>query len=91
MSELLENRIAKCTNCSNTEPSSKKLAHFAYRGVGSTYALDNCALCPWLLSVHDGSSNGSNASAFEEASTHDFESIGASEFDSFYCGCNGWN
>ena len=85
---LMMNKIARHARCIcyNTVKSSEDLAFFTYRGPGSLYATNVCENC------------GYNASAHRNIITHrslicsSFESKSSGhEFDSYYCGCRGWD
>lgn len=77
----LDNRIALCVTCNKTKkPSSLNLAFFEYRGPNSPYALDMCK-CGYYRVGH-----GRSRWACDQ-----FCAVGPQEFDTFYCGCRGWN
>ncbi len=82
------NRIAKC-GCGNTRPSSEgeKLASFEFTGEGSKRALDICRNCAYAEVAHTPEVMARN----KNLKCMRFEPHGAYEFDSFYCGCRGWD
>jgi hypothetical protein len=81
----LNGRMAKCT-CGRTEPSSHSLAFFQFRGDGSESAVETCKHCAYFRVAHTPAVMAKNSSL----KCTNFESRGAYEFDSFYCGCRGW-
>jgi len=82
-------RQARC-ECGRVNPSSealpgyKSLPFFEYRGPGSLHATAICK-CGYYASAH-AEQPGRKRFACDA-----FESRGAHEFDSFYCGCRGWD
>lgn len=92
--ELLIGREAKCI-CGRTVPSTEyeRLAFFEFRGAGSQKATETCKHCHYTTVAHQDDApvwpNGKTA-----VQTHGcpgFEPIGPWEFDSYYCGCRGWD
>ena len=78
----LEGRRARCV-CGQLRPSSLDLAFFEFRGVGSPEGKRTCKNCRYYEVAHKpGAHNGI---------CKNFESIRAFEYDSFYCGCYGWD
>lgn len=79
----LEGRKARCS-CKKLETSSTTLAFFEFRGEGSEQALRSCKHCGFYIEAHrfDGP---------KQCLGHEFESHGAYEFDSYYCGHAGWD
>lgn len=83
---FLVGRTARCgyhSRCGTEVPSHQKLAFFEYRGEGSKDAVEKCRHCRYFEVAH-------------KVGHHDricdsFEPNGAFEFDSFYCGCRGWD
>jgi hypothetical protein len=82
----LEGRQARCS-CGAITPSSVRLAFFEYRGPGSPRSQEQCAHCGFNESVHKEDTNGFVA----HAKCPGFTPKGAYEFDSYYCGCAGWD
>jgi hypothetical protein len=73
----LEGRLAECM-CGNKEPSSTNLAFFEFRGVGSRSAVETCE-CGYYEVAHPN------------RYCEQFKPRGPYEFDTFYCGCRGWD
>jgi len=84
----LTGRQAKCHDCGKTVPSAFTLAFFEYRGEGSERATKMCK-CGYSLAAHSPF-NRINA-ILKEDKCSGFEAHGAYEFDSYYCGCRGWD
>ncbi len=91
----LSHRQARCY-CGLIRPSdSEHLAFFEYRGPGSPTATDHCK-CGYHLVAHDiGECRKRVASnqltIVELGKCKGFEARGPHEYDSFYCGCRGWD
>jgi hypothetical protein len=90
----LSGRLAKC-GCGAKKPSSPSLAFFEFRGPGSRTANDTCK-CGYALAAHDPIEMARNVpsnrcTVVELGKCKGFEPRGAYEFDSFYCGCRGWD
>ena len=89
-----EGREARCAYCQLVKPSNADLAFFEYRGPGSTYAAEHC-VCGFGPKAHelreypDRSRPTSNSR--EYASCDTFKARGPALYDSFYCGCRGWD
>lgn len=79
-------RVAKC-GCGRAEPSSKHLAFFQDRGPDSKDAQHTCKQCHYYDVAHTPEVMARN----KNLKCTDFEPHGAFEFDSFYCGCRGWD
>lgn len=87
----LEGRQARCSYCNSTQPSSTKLAFFEYRGPGSQSASQSCKCgYHWAAHVHDPR-RVVPTSVVERGECSGFQSKGGSEYDSYYCGCRGWD
>lgn len=87
-------RMARCS-CGRTEPSSPSLAFFQDRSEGSALATDHCK-CGYTLSAHtvEGMANNvpsNRRTVIEQGKCTGFVPRGAHEFDSYYCGCRGWD
>ena len=81
----LEGREAQCPYCKKTVLSSWNLAFFEYKGPGSRAAEDACAKCAYYKSAHEKKLPGT------PRMNHYFVPHGPFEYDSYYCGCRGWN
>lgn len=98
---VLIGRTARCY-CGAVRPSSTDLAFFEYRGEGSETAVTRCAVCRYGAIAHDptaphmarveGKYGKTRYQTFmERMGQHDFTPLGGQEFDSYYCGCRGWD
>ena len=86
----LEGRMAKCPDCGRTVPSKWSLAFFQYRGASSERALLMCK-CGYYKKAHEDDPTNLNRNVIKEGKCKGFEPHGAYEFDSYYCGCRGWD
>lgn len=95
----LEGRTARC-GCGRTQPSTADhLAFFEFIGEGSRYATQSCRHCGYHdvahqpehmeTLVHIGGKR--RPTVVEDGRCPGFEPAGAHEFDTFYCGCRGWD
>jgi len=79
-------RLARCL-CGRTEPASKDLAFFVYRGPNSEYAKKVCEVCGCYETAHIPSIQSRRGSLvcsqFKRGTGH--------EYDTYYCGCRGWD
>jgi hypothetical protein len=76
----LEGRTARCSaGCGRTQPSSRSLGCFEYRGEGSHAARDHC-VCGYYEMAH-----GEGGSRY---ACPRFRPHGAYETDGYWCGCN---
>ncbi len=87
----LTGRTARCSywkgGCKSQQPSSTDLAFFEYRGPGSDYAERTCKNCGAAEAPHDpGHRYHKNMNCKKG-----FEPNGDPGFDTYYCGCMGWN
>ena len=82
----LTDREARC-GCGKIVPSSKGLAFFEYRGEGSQAATNMCRHCRYAEQAHALKPNVKHLQHCCDA----FEPHGAWEYDTFYCGCRGWD
>ena len=71
-------RIAKCY-CGTSQPSSSKPLFLESRDKDSWHANNSCSVCHMYKVAHE----------HPDGPAHEFTPVGASEFDVFYCGCNG--
>ena len=104
--EQLTGRTARCAyGCGSTRPSDdpRGLAFFEYRGPGSKDATERCK-CGFFKCAHEveykqrislpfelKSPFGRRKTVVEDGKCQGFEPRGAAEFDSYYCGCRGWD
>lgn len=86
----LAGRCARCV-CGKTTPSDPSLIFFEYRGTGSRVGTETCRHCGYYEVAHKPGGNSAVKGYRNEHICHGFESRGAFEFDSFYCGCGGWD
>lgn len=88
MSALLLDRQARCT-CGREFPSTMalddRLPFFEYRGEGSREALEYCGNCGYTRTAHERKEKKNNHICSE------FKARGAREYDTYYCGHNGWD
>ena len=77
----IEGRTARCS-CNAQKPSSLDLAFFEYRGDGSRHATELCK-CGYTEAAHKLPHISSKCQQFQARGPH--------EFDSYYCGCRGWD
>lgn len=86
----LENRVAACM-CGKKQLSAEyqRLAFFQYRGEGSPDALNTCKHCKFHRIAHENKIAGKAQMAKQICDN--FEPHGAWDFDSYYCGCRGWD
>ena len=90
-SKLREGRTARC-HCGRTQPSTDGgLGFYVYRGPGSAEADEHCK-CGYHKCAHERQPrNVDPRSVQERGECTGFVPHGPHEFDSFYCGCNGWD
>ena len=81
----LTGRKARCV-CGKLEDSSLDLAFFEFRGLGSMQGATTCKHCRFHRVAHTPEITKKN-----KLVCLNFESIGEFEFDSYYCGCFGWD
>ena len=81
----LRNRKARCPDCGSLVPSKRTLAFFEYRGPGSPAAREMC-ICGYTRVAHR-----EEVWARNKLVCHNFEPRGAWDYDSYYCGCRGWD
>jgi hypothetical protein len=76
-------RMAKCSyGCSPVVPSHEGLPFFEFKGEGSRKAEIQCKNCPYYETAHGKD---------HKQVCYNFVPHGAFEFDSYYCGCCGWD
>jgi len=85
----LTNREARC-HCGITRPSypPERLAFFEYRGEGSRSA-SICKVCGCVLEAHTLDAKWPELRKCTEDNT--YQPRGDIGYDSFYCGCDGWD
>lgn len=76
-------REAKCF-CGRIVPSSEKLPFFESRDEGTRMATDTCKNCRYAEVAHRGETRNKKV-------CENFEPMGAWQYDTFYCGCRGWD
>ena len=82
----LEGRQATCT-CGNLKQSSTNLPFFEFLGPGATD--DTCANCGYYEIAHTRKQAGESTSRLI---CDQFKPLTEGrEFDSYYCGCRGWD
>lgn len=81
-------RTARCS-CGKTKPSDSwhTLPFFEFRGDGSPSATESCKHCGYFRVAHTPEAMARN----NGLKCVNFESHGAWGFDSYYCGCRGWD
>ena len=84
----LTGRKAACYKGCAVVPSSTSLPFFDYLGEGSRRATEDCGKCGMSVSVHQEISPSTGRPG---VTTHGFVPCGGAEFDSYYCGCHGWD
>ena len=83
MEPNLSGRFAQCSyGCDHSVPSHAGLPFFEYTGDGSRRAIIECKNCPYYEEAHGKG---------HKQVCKNFEPHGAFEFDSYYCGCYGWD
>lgn len=81
------NRMARC-GCGRTERSNREtLAFFEFCGEGSKEATESCKNCGYHVIAHAPDHPRRNELPMVCV---DFTPKGSQEFDSYYCGCRGW-
>jgi hypothetical protein len=82
----MSNRYARCL-CFKTVPSAPDLPFFQDRGPNSKYQNTTCVVCNYNESAHVPAIQARPRSLictqFMRGQGH--------EFDSYYCGCRGWD
>lgn len=79
-------REARCL-CLQTVPSRPDLAFFQPRGPGSKIAAKTCLHCGYYEEAHTPETMARNRSL----TCATFAASEGHEFDSYYCGCRGWD
>jgi hypothetical protein len=78
----LTGRVARCCNADSERPSSTDLAFFEYRGPGSKRSMEQCE-CGYLRIAHD--------KPHVQRQCEGFTPRGPFQYDTYYCGCRGWD
>lgn len=88
--DQLEGRLARCYMCKMTVQSvtacTEGYASYEYMGDGSQIATNNCR-CGLYMHVH----NEELWAKRPDLTPHEPVASGPREFDTFYCGCRGWD
>jgi hypothetical protein len=86
-------RMARCSQCGRIEPSIKweSLAFFEPRGEGTATAKDHCKCGYYEVAHRFNPDSPLNRNVVSEGLCAGFEPHGAYEYDTFYCGCRGWD
>jgi hypothetical protein len=83
-------RYAQCS-CGKVEPSDpERLFCLIARGDGSRSALEHCRNCGYTNVAHEPPRPGVIRSTVARV-CDTFEPHGAYDYDTFYCGCRGWD
>lgn len=77
---VMETRQAQCY-CGKTKPSDESLPFFESRDTGSKQATIGCKNCFYYEVAHGKG---------HKQVCNNFIPHGAYEYDTFYCGCDGW-
>jgi hypothetical protein len=87
--EAWTGRWAKCS-CGRTEPSTEDLA---FRQTAAQRAHDRCAQCGYAEVAHTPEVRARKHLVWKMGDGHEFVATDPStfEFDTFYCGCRGWD
>jgi hypothetical protein len=92
--QKLAGREARCT-CGQTAPSTKALdgylAFFKYRGEGSRAATDSCKHCGYAEIAHTQEDTKQRMNVVTRGKCPGFEPKGDWGYDTYYCGCRGWD
>jgi hypothetical protein len=87
----LTNRKAKCYSCNSIRDSSLELPFFTYRGEGSPDAKNHCKNCGYYEQAHNTNRYYKGTTEVNPLLCSKFEPHGVYEYDTFYCGCRGWD
>ena len=92
-------REARC-GCGRIEPSSVSLAFFEFTGAGSARALKGCRVCGYDECAHEPEHMATlvykrdgtrRPTVVEDGRCTGFVPSGPWRYDTFYCGCRGWD
>ena len=79
----LSGRTARCAyGCGSEKPSDTDLAFFEYQGPGSEKARRECKNCGRYDTAHGKG---------HQRVCSDFQAVGDTGKDMYYCGCKGWD
>ncbi len=90
-------RMARCSyfsHCKSERPSAERanLAFFSCKDADSRDAREVCVSCRYHLEAHEaGPSRVEPRSVIQRGMCKGFVAHGAYDFDTFYCGCMGWD
>lgn len=84
------NREAICMYCKAIRHSDPSLPFFESREDG-TRASTVCAHCGFYEIAHQYEESRVHKEPLPQTLGHDYRPRGAWQFDSFYCGCRGWD
>jgi hypothetical protein len=87
---MTDSRQARCPYCGTTKPSDPGLPFFEDRGEGSRHATTLCH-CGYALAAHDDDPRHAHVMRNCADAMKGKGPRGPHEFDSFYCGCRGWD
>ncbi len=79
-------RMARCGQCGHEVPSAKNLAFFVDHSAGTDAAEKHCKHCGYHQDAHKQEIRSKNKHI-----CNNFEPKGDRGFDSYYCGCRGWD
>ncbi len=81
----LTGRKSECSTCrASIVPSSIDLPFFEYKGSESPHAITKC-VCGYYEVAHEKPRNP------HVKVCNQFRPVGPAEFDTYYCGCRGWD
>jgi hypothetical protein len=86
--------MARCSCGALKASNSPSLAFFEFRGEGSRAAEQTCANCGYAYTPHVAELIKDfiiKETVIEAGKCPGFKARGAWEYDSFYCGCRGWD
>jgi hypothetical protein len=92
-----QSREASCGYCQTVVPSDPKLPFFEDRGPGSKWSREHCRICKCYEVAHQPRGDDAPLSMRGQIPTvigepHAFEAMSEGfPFDSYYCGCGGWD
>lgn len=84
--EVKPDLTGRMARCCKVVPSKWNLPFFEYRGPGSDIGKRSCKHCSYYERAHTEEIRKRNKHVCSN-----FEPKGEFEFDSYYCGCHGWD
>lgn len=87
--EKLTGRVARCS-CGREEPSDADLFALEFQGAGGE-SERHCAECGYYEVAHGEVVYGGVLRPHPIAGTHEFRPRAPLSFDTYYCGCRGWD